>query len=78
MLSFCQRSKPGWAEEPLLLLLLLLLPGESDVADARQARARSPAAFRALPLERVATCLVWRDGFATPVLRAFADRLRTA
>jgi len=128
------RSMPVWAEE----LLLLLPPGEADVDDARQVRARSlaafprgctyrslaeerlgiagatawrvqemnsyhamiacvaagacvtvlpasvlalsraPAALKTLPLGRLDTCLVWRDGFATPAFRAFAERLRAA
>lgn len=128
------RSMPVWAEE----LSLLLPPGEADVDDARQVRARSlaafprgctyrslaeerlgiagatawrvqemnsyhamiacvaagacvtvlpasvlalsgaPAALKALPLGRLDTCLVWRDGFATPAFRAFAERLRAA
>ncbi|MDY0978422.1 LysR substrate-binding domain-containing protein [Massilia sp. CFBP9012] len=126
------QSMPVWVEE----LLLLLPPGESDVEDARQVRARSlaafplgctyrslaedrlgiagapawrvqemnsyhamiacvaagacvtvlpasvlalggaPAALRTLPLGRLATCLVWRDGFATPAFRAFSGRLQ--
>jgi DNA-binding transcriptional LysR family regulator len=125
------RSMPVWAEE----LLLLLPPGEADVEDARQVRARSlaafpqgctyrslaedrlgiagatawrvqemnsyhamiacvaagacvtvlpasvlalsgaPAALKTLPLGRLDTCLVWRDRFATPAFRAFAERL---
>lgn len=128
------RSMPVWAEE----LLLLLPPGEADVEDAQQVRARSlaafpqgctyrslaedrlgiagatawrvqemnsyhamiacvaagacvtvlpasvlalggaPAALKTLPLGRLDTCLVWRDGFATPAFRAFAERLRAA
>jgi len=128
------QSMPVWVEE----LLLLLPPGESDVEDARQVRARSLAAFppgctyrslaqdrlgiagatawrvqemnsyhamiacvaagacvtvlpasvlalggapatlKTLPLGRLATCLVWRDGFATPAFRAFSGRLRMA
>lgn len=128
------RSMPVWAEE----LSLLLPPGEADVDDARQVRARSlaafpqgctyrslaeerlgiagatawrvqemnsnhamiacvaagacvtvlpasvlalsgaPAALKTLPLGRLDTCLVWRDGFATPAFRAFAERLRAA
>lgn len=128
------RSMPVWAEE----LLLLLPPGETDVDDARQVRARSLAAFpqgctyrslaedrlgiagatawrvqemnsyhamiacvaagacvtvlpasvlalsgapatlKTLPLGRLDTCLVWRDGFATPAFRTFAGRLHAA
>ncbi|QYG04068.1 MULTISPECIES: LysR substrate-binding domain-containing protein [Massilia] len=128
------RSMPVWAEE----LSLLLPPGEADVDDARQVRARSlaafpqgctyrslaqerlgiagatawrvqemnsyhamiacvaagacvtvlpasvlalsgaPAALKTVPLGRLDTCLVWRDGFATPAFRAFAERLRAA
>lgn len=128
------RSMPVWAEE----LLLLLPPGEADVEDARQVRARSlaafpqgctyrslaqerlgiagatdwrvqemnsyhamiacvaagacvtvlpasvlalsgaPAALKTLPLGRLDTCLVWRDGFATPAFRTFAERLHAA
>ncbi len=128
------RSMPVWAEE----LSLLLPPGEADVEDARQVRARSlaafpqgctyrslaqerlgiagatdwrvqemnsyhamiacvaagacvtvlpasvlalsgaPAALKTLPLGRLDTCLVWRDGFATPAFRTFAERLHAA
>lgn len=126
------QSMPVWTEE----LLLLLPPGEADVDDARQVRARSlaafpqgctyrslaeerlgisgawrvqemnsyhamiacvaagacvtvlpasvlalssaPAALKTLSLGRLDTCLVWRDGFATPAFRAFAERLPTA
>ena len=35
----------------------------------------APAALKTLPLARLDTCLVWRDGFATPAFRAFADGL---
>lgn len=128
------RSMPVWAEE----LSLLLPPGEADVEDARQVRARSlaafpqgctyrslaqerlgiagatdwrvqemnsyhamiacvaagacvtvlpasvlalsgaPAALKTLPLGHLDTCLVWRDGFATPAFRTFAERLHAA
>ncbi len=127
------QSMPLWTEE----LLLLLPPGEADVDDARQVRARSlaafpqgctyrslaeerlgiagaawrvqemnsyhamiacvaagacvtvlpasvlalssaPAALKTLSLGRLDTCLVWRDGFATPAFRAFAGGLPTA
>ena len=128
------QSMPVWAEA----LLLLLPPGESDVDDLKQVRARSlaafpkgctyrslaedrlgiagaaawrvqemnsyhamiacvaagacvtvlpasvlalggaPAALKTLPLGRLDTCLVWREGFATPAFRAFAGGLPTA
>ncbi len=35
----------------------------------------APASLTTLPLGRLDTCLVWRDGFATPAFRAFAARL---
>lgn len=35
----------------------------------------APASLTTLPLGRLDTCLVWRDGFATPAFRAFAERL---
>lgn len=35
----------------------------------------APASLKTLPLGRLDTCLVWRDGFATPAFRAFAERL---
>ena len=38
----------------------------------------APAALKTLPLGRLDTCLVWRDGFATPAFRTFAGRLHAA
>ena len=38
----------------------------------------APTSLKTLPLGRLDTCLVWRDGFATPAFRAFADRLGAA
>lgn len=38
----------------------------------------APAALKTLPLGRLDTCLVWREGFATPAFRAFAEGLPAA
>lgn len=38
----------------------------------------APAALKTLPLGRLDTCLVWREGFSTPAFRAFADSLPAA
>lgn len=38
----------------------------------------APATLTTLPLGRLDTCLVWREGFATPAFRAFAERLPAA
>lgn len=35
----------------------------------------APASLTTLPLGRLDTCLVWRDGFATPAFRAFSELL---
>lgn len=38
----------------------------------------APTTLKTLPLGRLDTCLVWRDGFATPAFRAFAASLPAA